>query len=130
MKRMYTILVVDDEPVNVFLLLKILENGGYTVLTARSGSEALQILQKFIPDLILLDLVMPRINGFEVLANLKCNKILKTIPVIIVSALNDSENKLKAYNAGAVAYITKPVLPKPVLGIVSDMLNNNNPENH
>jgi CheY-like chemotaxis protein len=126
MKQAYTILVVDDEPVNVLLLSKILQIHKYSVLTAGSGTEALQIMQQVIPDLVLLDLLMPRINGFEVLAHIKNSDILNTVPVIIVSALNDSENKEKAYKAGAVAYLTKPVSTKLILSIVDDILNENN----
>jgi CheY-like chemotaxis protein len=126
MKRAYTILVVDDEPTNVLLLSSILEIHKYSVLTAGSGTEALQIMQQVVPDLILLDLLMPRINGFEVLSQLKNSDILNTVPVIIVSAFNDNESKEKALNAGAVAYITKPVFPEAILSIVDDIINDDN----
>ncbi len=124
MERIYTILVVDDEPVNVLLLSKILGIRDYSVLTADSGTEAMQIMQQVIPDLVLLDLLMPGISGFEVLGLLKNSDVLRSVPVIIVSALDDRENKEKAYNAGAVAYITKPVSQKLILSIVDDIINN------
>ena len=126
MKQTYTILVVDDEPVNVFLLTKILEIHKYSVITAESGTEALQIMEQVIPDLVLLDLLMPRVNGFEVLAHLKKSDILNNVPTIIVSALNDSEIKEKAHIAGAIAYLTKPVSKKLILSTVEDILNENN----
>jgi CheY-like chemotaxis protein len=126
MERTYTILVVDDEPVNVLLLIKILAIRDYSVLTADSGAEALQIMQQVIPDLVLLDLLMPGISGFEVLDRLKNNDILSAVPVIIVSALDDSKNKEKAHNAGAAAYITKPVSQKLILSIVDDIINDDN----
>ncbi len=125
MKETYTILVVDDEPVNVFLLKKILEIRSYKVLTAGSGKESLQIMKEVIPDLILLDLMMPGINGFEVLAEMKSNPLTQAIPVIIVTALNDSENKKRAIHAGASAYIIKPISPEVILDTVGNIINNN-----
>jgi CheY-like chemotaxis protein len=129
MKQTYTILVVDDEPVNVLLLTKILEKEkrGYKVLTAGSVTEALQIMQAVIPDMVLLDLVMPGINGFEALAEMKRKPLTQAIPVIIITALHDSENKEKALRAGASAYVTKPITQKVILDTVSNIINNSDP---
>jgi len=125
MKQTHTILVVDDEPLNVLLLKKILEIGGYKVLTAGSGAKSLQIMQGVIPDLVLLDLLMPGINGFEVLAQMKNNPLTQTIPVIVITALSESTIKEKALRTGAVAFLTKPVSPKLILDIVGNVINNN-----
>jgi len=125
MKQTHTILVVDDEPLNVLLLKKILEIGGYKVLTAGSGAESLQIMQGVIPDLVLLDLLMPGINGFEVLAQMKNNPLTQAIPVIIITALSESTIKEKALRTGAVAFLTKPVSSKLILDIVGNIIDNN-----
>jgi len=128
MKQTHTILVVDDEPLNVFLLKKILEIGGYKVLTAGSGAESLQIIKEVIPNLVLLDLMMPGINGFKVLAQMKNNPLTQAIPVIVITALSESTIKEKALRTGAVAFLTKPVSPKLILDIVDNVINNNTPE--
>jgi CheY-like chemotaxis protein len=126
MKQSHTILVVDDEPVNVLLLKRILELKNYTIITAASGTESLQIMQKTKPDLILLDLLMPGMNGFMVLDHIKNNHSTYDVPVIIISALYERENKEKALNAGALAYLIKPVTPKLILDTVGEIINNNN----
>lgn len=126
MKQKYIILVVDDEPTNVFLLFKIIECQDYKVLTAGSGVEALEIMGQIKPDLVLLDLMMPRISGFEVLDQMKNNHSTKSIPVIIITAMDDSKNKEQAIHAGASAYLTKPITKKIVLDTVSHILNNKN----
>jgi len=125
MKQKHTILVVDDEPVNVLLLKKILEIGGYKVLTVGSGAESLQIMQGVVPDLVLLDLLMPGINGFEVLAQMKNHPLTQAIPVIVITALSESTIKEKVLRAGAVAFLTKPVSPKLILDIVGNVIDNN-----
>lgn len=122
MEQTYTILVVDDEPINVLLLTKILEIRDYNVISAESGIEALQIMQQIKPDLVLLDLLMPGISGFEVLGQIKNSNDLKNVPVIIISALNDYKSKEKATLLGAIAFITKPVLQEYILAIVGNIL--------
>ena len=103
-----TILMVDDMPANLALLAEMLKNRGYKVRAALSGKFALQAVRSDPPDLILLDINMPVMNGFEVCAELKADDKLKDIPVIFLSALNETMDKVKAFGTGGVDYITKP----------------------
>lgn len=105
----YTILVVDDTNTNLKILFDLLSQQGYRVAIAKSGEEALERLESYIPHLILLDVMMPGIDGFETCERLKANPNTQDIPVIFMTALSDSSNKLKGLNAGAVDYITKPI---------------------
>lgn len=105
----YTILVVDDTNTNLKILFDLLSQQGYRVAIAKSGEEALERLESYTPHLILLDVMMPGIDGFETCERLKTNPNTQDIPVIFMTALSDSSNKLKGLNAGAVDYITKPI---------------------
>lgn len=116
------ILVIDDSNTNVVLLQAVLKNKGYTIDIAFSAKEAMHIINKHFPDLILLDLLMPRINGFEFLTDLKANEMTKHIPVIVVSALADQESLKKAMDLGAVEYIKKPVDIQKLVAIVASVL--------
>jgi len=102
-----TILVVDDVPQNIHLLNGIL-SAEYRVLFATSGKEALKIAADTQPDIILLDVMMPEMNGYEVCKKLKDDAILKTIPVIFLTALNDIDNESQGLSLGAIDYIRKP----------------------
>lgn len=102
------ILVVDDEPANLRLLTDLLVPEGYEVQPALSGRLALSLMGHLCPDLILLDIMMPGMDGFEVCAELKRRPESRHIPIIFISALNDSSNKVKAFDAGGADYITKP----------------------
>jgi diguanylate cyclase (GGDEF)-like protein/PAS domain S-box-containing protein len=102
-----TILIVDDKPENVALLEAVL-SAEYTIRTATQGSEALEIAEEILPDLILLDIVMPRMNGYEVCEQLKKISHLSEIPVIFLSILDSTTVKIQAFEAGGVDYITKP----------------------
>lgn len=104
-----TILVVDDEPVNIQLLKRKLEWAGMKVLTASNGQACLDIAKAEEPDLILLDVMMPGMDGLEVCQKLRENDLTKGIPVIFVTAQNSKEGKLEGLQAGAVDYITKPI---------------------
>ena len=104
-----TILVVDDEARNVRLMEAILAPRGYTVVTAYNGEEALQQVQSQRPDLILLDVMMPGMNGFEVCRSLKDNADTCLIPVVIMTALGQTEDRIKGIEAGADDFLTKPV---------------------
>jgi diguanylate cyclase (GGDEF)-like protein len=103
----YSILVVDDEKANLLVLHTIL-SPEYTIFTAKSGEEALSRVAEDPPDLILLDIVLPGINGFEVLKRLKESPDTRGIPVIIITGLHSDENEEKGLLLGAVDYITKP----------------------
>jgi two-component system sensor histidine kinase/response regulator len=102
------ILIVDDTPANLDVLAEILEAQGYGARPVPSGSLALQSARAQPPDLILLDINMPEMDGYEVCRHLKADTELKDIPVIFISALRDTTDKVQAFNAGAVDYITKP----------------------
>jgi two-component system, sensor histidine kinase and response regulator len=103
-----SILVVDDTPMNLQLLVGMLKEYGYTVRPAPSGELALQAAFDEAPDLILLDINMPLMNGYEVCERLKADENLKSVPVIFISALDDMFDKVKAFRVGAVDYVTKP----------------------
>jgi len=112
------ILIVDDEPDNVELLVQILEDEGYDILSALSAKEALDIVSKEIVDLILLDVTMPGMDGFELCEILKSDEKTSEIPVIFVTALGETTDKVKGLDIGAVDYITKPIEPAEVVARV------------
>ncbi len=103
-----SLLVVDDTPANLRLLTGMLKDRGYRVRPVPGGKLVLQALQKEKPDLILLDINMPEINGYEVCEQLKADESLKDIPVIFISALDEVMDKIKAFAAGGADYVTKP----------------------
>ncbi len=103
-----TILMVDDTPANLELLSGMLKGRGYNVRAAINGGLALQAVRNDPPDLILLDIMMPDMDGYEVCAELKSEEKLKDIPVIFLSSLTDTFDKVRAFGAGGVDYITKP----------------------
>jgi len=102
------ILIVDDIPDNLRVLGGILKEEGYKIRPVLNGELALQVAEKEKPDLILLDIMMPGMDGYEVCRQLKINPGLKDIPVIFISALNDTTDLVKAFESGGVDYITKP----------------------
>src|SRR3954469_4420610 len=102
------ILVVDDAPANLQVLAGMLKDRGYKARPVPSGKLALLAAERDPPDLILLDINMPEMNGYEVCQRLKSNEQLKGIPVIFISALNENLDKVKAFATGGVDYITKP----------------------
>jgi two-component system sensor histidine kinase/response regulator len=103
------ILVVDDQPINVQLLKRKLEREGMTVATSYSGREALDMVKADKPDLILLDVMMPEMDGIEVCQRLQADKETKAIPVIFITARTSKEGKIEGLGVGAVDYITKPI---------------------
>ena len=118
-----TIMVVDDTPANLKLLQEMLQAKGYLVLTFPRGAMALSAAAKSPPDLILLDITMPEMNGFEVCERLKADAILKEIPVIFISALTETEDKVKAFTVGGVDYVSKPFQFEEVNARVETHLN-------
>jgi two-component system, sensor histidine kinase and response regulator len=108
------ILVVDDNPLNVEPLCDLLEAMGYRVDQALDGPTALRIVRERLPDLILLDIMMPGMNGFEVCDHLKADPVTSRIPVVFVTALSETEDKLKAIEAGGDDFLTKP-FNRPIL---------------
>jgi sigma-B regulation protein RsbU (phosphoserine phosphatase) len=109
-----TILVVDDNPVNLQLLVRTLDGSGHRILVARNGRAALDIARRVQPDLALLDVMMPDMNGFEVCTGLKADAVTKDTAVIFLSALGDVDAKVAGLRLGAVDYITKPIQPEEV----------------
>lgn len=116
------ILVVDDIPVNLNLLTQILAEQGYKVRVAPSGRLALKSVESYPPDLILLDINMPDLNGYEVCQNLKADPETLAIPVIFISAFGEVTDKIKAFQFGGVDYITKPFEPLEVLARIQHQL--------
>ena len=102
------ILIVDDIPENLNLLCQTLEAKGYNIIAATSGESALQIAARSKPDLILLDIMMPGLDGFETCRRLKANQSLTDIPVIFITAKNEMESLVEGFQVGGVDYITKP----------------------
>ncbi len=116
------ILIVDDTPENLRLLSQMLMEQGYLVRPVRSGALALEAVKAIPPDLILLDIKMPEMNGFEVCECLKAEPRTRDIPIIFISALDDIQDKVKAFNLGGVDYITKPFNFQEVLARVQTHL--------
>jgi putative two-component system response regulator len=103
-----SILIVDDAPENLHVLVRILTAEGYRPRAVRSGKLAIRAAENDPPDLILLDIMMPEMDGYEVCRQIKANDQLKDIPVIFLSALDEADDKVKAFAAGGVDYVTKP----------------------
>ncbi|MCP5052418.1 MAG: response regulator [bacterium] len=112
------ILLVDDVPENIQVLYQILNNGDYSFAIASGGNEALQLVEKKLPDLILLDVMMGDIDGFEVCRELKKDAPKSDIPIIFLTAKVDVEDKVRGFKLGAVDYITKPFEDAEVLARV------------
>lgn len=104
-----TILIVDDTPANISVLVDALAGTGHQLLVAEDGEDALEQTTHGLPDLILLDVMMPGIDGYETCRRLKARAETRDIPVIFMTALHDTAEKVKAFDAGAVDYITKPI---------------------
>lgn len=113
-----TILVVDDNPTNLQVLLESLKRTGFKILVARTGESAIQQAEYGKPDLILLDVMMPGIDGFETCRRFKTLEAFKEIPIIFMTALTDTMDKLKGFQAGGVDYVTKPLQHEEVLARV------------
>ena len=118
MRTKPSILIIDDVPDNLHLLMQMLPADHYFIRPATNGRRGLEAAFHEPPDLILLDIKMPEMDGFKVCAQLKNDVKLKDIPVIFISALNETEDKLKAFDAGGVDYITKPFQQREVLARV------------
>ena len=116
------LLLVDDNPTNLQVLYQTLETTGCKLLVAKNGETALSIAQKAAPDLILLDIMMPGIDGFEVCRRLKDNPDTASIPVIFLSALTDTKDKVQGLQLGAVDYVSKPFQPDEVIARVNTHL--------
>ena len=114
-----TILIVDDEPLNVDLLEQELAGEGYRTLSAGSGEQALALAASAGPDLILLDVRMSGMDGYKVCERLKASEATRAIPVIFLTALSETFEKVRAFRAGGVDYVTKPFEPEELLARVA-----------
>lgn len=112
------ILMVDDHPRNLQVLGAILKRHEYSIAVARSGMQALEFVETMLPDLILLDVMMPQMDGFEVCSRLKADERTRDIPIIFVTALDTPQDKLRGFQEGGVDYITKPFHQDEVLARV------------
>ncbi len=118
-----SILIVDDTPENLRLLTQMLGENGYRVRSASSGERALATIQKEPPDLILLDIMMPEMDGYEVCQQLQADGRFSDIPIIFISALNEVFDKVTAFSVGGVDYVTKPFHLQEILARVQTHLN-------
>jgi two-component system sensor histidine kinase/response regulator len=114
-----TILIVDDTPANISVLVDALADTGHQLLVAEDGEEALEQTLHALPDLILLDVMMPGLDGYETCRRLKARPETRDIPVIFMTALHDTAEKVKAFGAGAVDYLTKPIQHEEALARIS-----------
>ncbi len=109
------ILVVDDSPETLSLLTDALDRSGAMVLVATDGPSALELVERITPDIVLLDAVMPQMDGFEVCRRLKTITAVAHVPVIFMTGLTETEHIVKGLEAGGVDYVTKPITPDEIL---------------
>lgn len=118
----YHVLVVDDVPLNRLLVTKMLSRFNFNVSEAENGLEAMREFFKQKPDLVFLDILMPLMDGFEVLKEVRKTEAWKDVKIVILSALNTNEDIVKAYNMGANDFITKPIMMEKLLKTVAGQL--------
>lgn len=118
----YNVLAVDDIPLNLLLVQKMLARFNFKLRTAANGQEALDAVAAQKPDLILLDLMMPGIDGFEVIRQLRSNPDTANIRIVILSALNSNEDVVRGFSLGADDYIVKPIIMEKLLSCVITQL--------
>lgn len=116
------ILVIDDSTTNVFLIESVLSEYGYSVSSALSAADAFKVIEKKVPELILLDLLMPHVSGFDFIKQIKADEALKTIPVIVISAVTDDESIREIMELGAVEFINKPVVVSSLIEKIEEVL--------
>jgi len=118
----YRVLVVDDVPLNQLLVEKMLSRYHFTVHKASNGLEAMREILVFKPNIILLDIMMPVMDGFEVIRKVRDNPALADIKIVVLSALNTNDDILKAYSMGAQDFITKPIVLDKLTNSVAKQL--------
>ena len=121
-EKLKKILVIEDESDNLKLLSMALKSAGYIVFGATNGEEGLEIFKEEKPDLVILDVVMPVMDGWEVLRRIKSGLRSRRVPVIMLTAKNADHDKFKGYDFGADFYVTKPYNIKKLLPVIRDML--------
>ena len=120
--QQYSLLVVDDNEMNRDMLSRRLERQGYRVTVAVDGRQALEFLRREEFNLVLLDIMLPVMNGYQVLEQLKADQSLRNIPVIITTALDEADGKARCMELGAEDYLTKPFNPVKLKSRISDCL--------
>ncbi len=115
----YTVLIVDDVPINLLLVGKMLARFNFKTVTAKNGVEALEAVREHNPALLVLDLMMPVMDGFEVIRRLRAEPETAGIRIIVLSALNSNEDIVRAYDLGANDFITKPVILEKLVNSVA-----------
>ena len=124
MKQRSTVLVVDDLPGTLGLLNEALEAAGYTVLVAQSAAFAMSVIDRVVPDIVLIDAIMPDMDGFELCRIMKRSTALAAVPMIFMTGLTESEHVVRGFEAGGVDYVTKPVAPDEVIARIGVHLMN------
>jgi twitching motility two-component system response regulator PilH len=119
---MTQIMIVDDSPTDAHLLERILQKNGYQTLRAETGDEGLEVARRMKPDLILMDVVMPGLNGFQATRELSSNPETSSIPVIIVTRKNQQVDRVWGMRQGARNYVTKPVKENVLLTLIHETL--------
>lgn len=118
------VLVVDDSPNTLHMLTDAIEGAGMTVLVALDGEQALSLIERITPDVILMDAVMPGLDGFEICRRLKRNPALGHVPIIFMTGLSETGDIIKGLDAGGVDYVTKPIAPDELLARIRVHLSN------
>ncbi len=113
-----TILIVDDSVDSLNFLTDALDSAGFTVLVALSGDSAIALVNKVVPDIVLMDAVMPGMDGFETCRSLKTNSAYVDLPIIFMTGLSETEHVIRGFQAGGVDYVTKPIVPNELLARV------------
>lgn len=121
-QKSFLIYIVDDQTINLNLISIFLKQKGFNIITETDIIKAIPHIEKTCPDLILLDVLMPKLNGFDAYNVLKSSPQTKDIPIIFITALDDTENKIKALDLGAVDYIIKPIHLPELLSRINSFL--------
>ena len=119
---MARILIVDDSPTQTLSLAKILKKHGHDVMTAKDGAEGVEVAKAELPDLVLMDVVMPRVNGFQATRQITKNPTTNHIPVIIVTTKDQETDKIWGERQGAKGYVIKPVEEATLMGTITPFL--------
>ncbi len=123
MAALHKILVVDDDPYILMSLEFLMKKNGYEVMVARNGNEALELVDKQLPQLVLLDIMMPDVDGYEICRHIKNSKKLKAIKVVFMSAKSRETDIQKGYDLGAALYITKPFSTRELMKQINTLMN-------
>ncbi|WP_019025272.1 MULTISPECIES: PleD family two-component system response regulator [unclassified Thioalkalivibrio] len=116
------ILIIDDSPTEIHVLRGILEKNGHSVITASSGEEGVAVAKEKVPDLVLMDVVMPGLNGFQATRQIAQAAETAEVPVIVVSTKDQAADRVWAMRQGAKEYITKPVVEKTLMAAINKQL--------